>query len=109
MNKIELKKRIFDSINAVGVISSKGDITDNDPMDKKVWVKKVNIGKDFGHDATGIEVACVSLTCTSNDFKDASINNVRINTKNRQGQWCNIFINEAPKELLEFVLKEIEK
>ena len=109
MNKTELKKRIFDCINTVGTISSKGDITDNDFLEKKVWVKKVNIGKDFGHDATGVEVACVSLTCTTEDFKDASVNNIRINTKNRQGQWCNIFINEAPKELLDFVLKEIEK
>ena len=108
MNTKELKKHIFEQINSFGTISTKCDVLGDEPMEDKVYTKKISIDKDYGNGPNGIEVACVSLTSTTENFKDVSINNIRINTKNRQGQWCNIFINEASKDLLEFVCKNIK-
>lgn len=110
MDKEELKENIFEYVKSVGVLTSKGDVLGDEPIEEKVYTKKVNIGEDYGYDgATGVEVACVSLTSTTEDFKDACVNNVRINTKNRQEQWCNIFINEAPKDMLELIWKKIDR
>ena len=107
MNKEELKNNIFGQIKTNGILTSKGDILGEDPMEDKVYTKKLNIGKDYGNGINGVEIVCVSLTSQTQDFKDANINNVRINTKNRQEQWCNIFINEAPNDMLELIWKEI--
>lgn len=109
MNKEELKENIFEYVKTLGTLSSKGDVLGDEPIEDKVYTKKVNIGEDYGYGATGVEVACVSLTSSTEDFKDTSINNVRINTKNRQEQWCNIFINEAPKGMLELIWEKIDK
>jgi hypothetical protein len=70
------------------------------------WVvnsKKVKIDKDFD----SIEIAYVSVSSEKPLKDDISLDNVRINTKNREGKWCNIFLKEAPMELLEFVWKTI--
>ena len=42
-------------------------------------------------------------------MKDVTARNVRFNMKNPQGQWVNLFMHEAPKELLEFVHKNVVK
>ena len=107
MKTKELKENIFEYVKTVGSVSSKGDVLGEEPMEDKVYTKKVNIDKDYGYGANGIEIACVSLTSSTEDFKDACENNIRINTKNRQGQWCNIFMSEAPKDMLELIWKAI--
>jgi hypothetical protein len=92
-----------------GVMSSKDDIISNDP-DDRVYTKRVNIGKDYcSKNFSFIEVACVSVTSASKEMKDVTARNVRFNMKNPQGQWVNLFMHEAPKELLEFVHKNVVK
>ena len=37
----------------------------------------------------------------------ASPRKVRINMKNRNSSWVNIFLHEAPNELIDFIYKNI--
>jgi len=109
MNKTKLRNEIFNAIMTNGVMSSKDDIISNDP-DDRVYTKRVNIGKDYcSKNFSFIEVACVSVTSDSKEMKDVTARNVRFNMKNPNGQWVNLFMHEAPKELLEFVHKNVVK
>jgi hypothetical protein len=47
----------------------------------------------------------VYVTVTSNDitFRDTTSADMRLNTRNVQDQWCNLFIDEATDEMLELV------
>ena len=108
----KLRRSIFASILLNGIETSKGDILSDDPIEDKVYTKRINIGKDYGNGVNAVEVVCVSITSDSNKWGDINnnsvkIKNVRINTKNNQGKWCNIFINEAPTEMLEFIYTNI--
>ena len=109
MNKTKLRNEIFNAIMTNGVMSSKDDIISNDP-DDRIYTKRVNIGKDYcSKNFSFIEVACVSVTSDSKEMKDVTARNVRFNMKNPNGQWVNLFMHEAPKELLEFVHKNVVK
>ena len=109
MNKAKLRNEIFNTIITNGVMSSKDDIISNDP-DDRVYTKRINIGKDYcSKNFSFIEVACVSVTSDSKEMKDVTARNVRFNMKNPNGQWVNLFMHEAPKELLEFVHKNVVK
>ena len=109
MNKTKLRNEIFNAIMTNGIMSSKDDIISNDP-DDRVYTKRINIGKDYcSKNFSFIEVACVSVTSDSKELKDVTARNVRFNMKNPNGQWVNLFMHEAPKELLEFVHKNVVK
>ena len=109
MNKTKLRNEIFNAIMTNGIMSSKDDIISNDP-DDRVYTKRINIGKDYcSKNFSFIEVACVSVTSDSKEMKDVTARNVRFNMKNPNGQWVNLFMHEAPKELLEFVHKTVVK
>ncbi len=109
MNKTKLRNEIFNAIMTNGIMSSKDDIISNDP-DDRVYTKRINIGKDYcSKNFSFIEVACVSVTSDSKEMKDVTARNVRFNMKNPNGQWVNLFMHEAPKELLEFVHKNVVK
>jgi hypothetical protein len=109
MNKTKLRNEIFNAIMTNGIMSSKDDIISNDP-DDRVYTKRINIGKDYcSKNFSFIEVACVSVTSDSKEMKDVTAHNVRFNMKNPNGQWVNLFMHEAPKELLEFVHKNVVK
>ena len=109
MNKTKLRNEIFNAIMTNGIMSSKDDIISNDP-DDRVYTKRINIGKDYcSKNFSFIEVACVSVTSNNKEMKDVTARNVRFNMKNPNGQWVNLFMHEAPKELLEFVHKNVVK
>lgn len=109
MNKTKLRNEIFNAIMTNGIMSSKDDIISND-SDDRVYTKRINIGKDYcSKNFSFIEVACVSVTSDSKEMKDVTARNVRFNMKNPNGQWVNLFMHEAPKELLEFVHKNVVK
>ena len=83
MNINELKQSIFEAVINNGVESSKAD---NDDM----------------------EVVCVSVTNDTPSFDTITDNDtVRINVKNRDGVWCNLFINEVSKDMLEFIHNKV--
>lgn len=104
MNINELKQSIFEAVINNGVESSKPNILGNDPMEDKVYTKILNVNSDYD----GVEVACVSLTTDTPSFDTITDNDsVRVNVKNRDGVWCNLFINEIPKDMLEFIYDKI--
>jgi hypothetical protein len=102
-----IKQNIFNILKYGGSLTTKGDITSDNPEEEKVYTKKINIEKDFTIGNDTLELMSVSLTSTTEYFKDATPNKIRFNLKNRNQQWVNIFINEAPQELIEFVYVNI--
>lgn len=107
--KVKLENGILSIIMSKGVNSTKADVLGENPMEDKVYTKRINIGKDFGNATSSVEIASVCITSDKPiSMKNVpSLDDVRINTKNHRGQWCNIFIKEAPEEMLEFILNEI--
>lgn len=107
-----IKKEILDAIISDGVESSKADILGVNPMEDKVYTKRININDEysFKNEVNTIDVECVSLTSDTPSFDSVTDEDkVRINMKNAYGTWCNIFINEAPDELVEFIHSKICK
>ena len=104
MNNNELKQSIFEAVINNGVESSKADIFGDNPMEDKVYTKRININSNYN----GIEVACVSVTTDTPSFDAITDNDsVRVNVKNRNGVWCNLFINEVSKNMLEFIHSKV--
>lgn len=96
------KRFIFNCILTFGTDSSKADIMSDNPLEDKVYTKRINLDTEY---EGGLHIASVSLTSDSPNFTDAnntdvSIRKVRINTKNYSGKWVNIFLNEAPTKLV---------
>jgi len=100
MNIDELKQSIFEAVINNGVESSKADIFGNNPMEDKVYTKRININSDYND----MEVVCVSVTNDTPSFDTITDNDsVIVNVKNRNGVWCNLFVNEVSKDVLEFI------
>jgi hypothetical protein len=102
-DRFKLENGILGFVMVNGVETSKADILGDNPMEDRIYTKKVKIDKDFD----SIEIAYVSVSSEKPLKDDVPLDNVRINTKNREGKWCNIFLKEAPMELLEFVWETI--
>lgn len=96
MKKNELLEGIFNALIKNGKISEKADIFGEEPMEDKVFTKKLKIGKNIG----SIKIMYVSITSDKNDFTNTSENNMRINAKNVYGDWVNMFAAEVDEEIL---------
>ena len=109
MNKSKIISEIFNTILIKGIKSSKNDILGED-IDDSVYTKRININKDykFKNGIDIVEVVCISLTCDNENMTGAAPRKVRINMKNRNGSWVNIFLREAPNELIDFIYKNIK-
>lgn len=104
MNVNELKQSVFEAVINNGAESSKADIFGDNPMEDKVYTKRININSDYND----MEVVCVSVTNDTPSFDTVTNNNsVRVNLKNRNGIWCNLFINEVSKDMLEFIHSKV--
>jgi hypothetical protein len=51
----------------------------------------------------GTEIVCVTVTSNDFTFRDTTSADMRVNTKNYRNQWCNLFADETPEEILEAV------
>lgn len=100
MNKNEVIEKIFNKLIENGKVTSKADILGTDPMEDKVFTKRIEINKTMSN---GIEVVCVTVTSNDFTFRDTTSADMRVNTKNPQDQWCNLFADETPEEILELV------
>lgn len=109
MNKSKVISEIFNTVLTKGIKSLKNDILGED-IDDSVYTKRVNINKDykFRNGVDTVEVVCITLTCDNENMKDAAPRKVRINMRNRNNSWVNIFLHEAPNELIEFIYKNIK-
>jgi hypothetical protein len=96
MNKEETLAYIFEALMVNGTVSEKADILGFDPMEQKVYTKRLRIGKDVD----SIEVVYVSVTSDEEDFEGVSISDLRINTKNAYDTWVNMFASEADEKIL---------
>ena len=108
MNREKGISEIFDAVLNNGIETSKNDIL-GENIDDKVYTKRININKDykFKNSVDSVEVVCISMTCANEDMSDAAERKVRINMRNRNNSWINIFLHEAPDELIDFIHKNI--
>ena len=100
MNRNEVIERIYDTLIEIGKVTSKPDILGQNPMDEKVFTKRIEINKTM---SDGTEIVCVTLTSNDIAFRDTTSADMRVNTKNYKEQWCNLFADETPDEILEIV------
>ena len=100
MNRNEVIERIYDTLIEAGKVTSKPDILGENPMDEKVFTKRIEINKTM---SDGTEIVCVTLTSNDIAFRDTTSADMRVNTKNYKEQWCNLFADETPDEILEIV------
>lgn len=103
------KRFIFNCILNFGIDSSKADIMGDNPLEDKVYTKRINLDADY---EGGLHIKAVSLTSDNPNFTDSnntdiSIRKVRINTQNRNGKWVNIFLNEAPTKLVNAIAEKL--
>ena len=110
MNKSKMINIIFNTIMLGGIESSKGDIMSDDPIEDKVYTKRININKDyeFKNGVDIVEVVSISVTADNKWMEGVNQRKVRINMKNRAGSWVNIFMHESPTELIEFIYDSIK-
>lgn len=103
MNREEVIERIYNTLIEQGKVSTRADVTGIDPMEDKVYVKRLSIDKNLGEGANTIELVYVTIKSDDPSFSDTSSSDMRLNTKNTQDQWCNLFIDEATEEMLSLV------
>ena len=104
MKKYELIRKIFDAILANGESYSHADAISSDctrdGFVNRVYVKKIKIGKEIAANTT---VDSVAITCSKEDFSDASDADVRVEfnseTPFRTILWANELSDEALIEI----------
>ena len=100
MNKNETMEKIFNELSENGKVTSKADILGTEPLEDKVFTKRIDINKTM---SDGTEIVCITVTSNDFTFRDATSADMRVNTKNYKDQWCNLFADETPEEILEIV------
>ena len=107
MNKKQTIEKIYDVLTQQGVLSSKPDVLGADPVEDEVYTKRLNVNKTIGEGPDTIDLVCVTLSSSDEQFGNTSPSDVRLNTKNIRDQWCNIFICEATDEMLSVVASSL--
>ena len=105
MNKAEILENIFNTLLEKGTVSEKADILGDEPMEDKVYTKRLIVGGDIK--SNGVELVYVSVTSGNDDFSDASVTNMRINTKNAYNKWVNFFATELDKSFLTIIYETV--
>ena len=103
MKKKEFLDYIFEALMVNGTVSEKADILGFDPMEQKVYTKRLKIGKE----ADSVELIYVSVTSDDADFEGVSVSDLRINTKNAYDVWVNMFASEADEEILKKIYEAV--
>ncbi|MBO6255758.1 MAG: hypothetical protein J6O49_19310 [Bacteroidaceae bacterium] len=103
MNREETIEKIYQTLIETGKVTAKSDILGVDPMEDKVFTKRLSVNKNLGEGANSIELVYVTVTSNDITFRDTTSADMRLNTKNVQDQWCNLFMDEATEEMLELV------
>ena len=87
-----------------------GYILHNDNTFTKDGHKQNNLIIDykFKNGVDIVEVVSISVTADNKWMEGVNQHKVRINMKNRYGSWVNIFMGEAPVELIEFIYNSIK-
>ena len=109
MNREEIIKKIYNALLQQGKLTSKPNVLSDDPVEDKVYTKRLKVNKNLGDGANTVELVYVTITSSDIDFNSTSSSDMRLNTKNVQDQWCNLFIDEATDEMLELVMSTIEE
>ena len=103
MNKKETIKRIYEILTQCGTLTSKPDVLGTYPVEDEVYTKRLDVNKTIGEGPDTIDIVCVTLSSSDEEFGNSSPSDIRLNTKNTNDQWCNLFITDATDEMLSLV------
>ena len=103
MNREETIEKIYQTLMETGKVTTKSDILGVDPMEDKVFTKRLSVNKNLGEGPNTVELVYVTVTSNDITFRDTTSADMRLNTRNVQDQWCNLFMKEATEEMLELV------
>ena len=103
MNREETIEKIYQTLIETGKVTTKSDILGVDPMEDKVFTKRLSVNKNLGEGPNTVELVYVTVTSNDITFRDTTSADMRLNTRNVQDQWCNLFMKEATEEMLELV------
>jgi hypothetical protein len=103
MKKKEILENIFNTLMEKGTVSEKADILGDEPMEDKVYTKRIKVDKQFGH----VKVVYVTVTSDDKEFSDATVANMRLNTKNVYNSWVNFFAEQADDSILSKIYETI--
>lgn len=103
MNREETIEKIYHTLMEEGKVTAKNDILGVNPMEDKVFTKRLSVNKNLGEGANAIELVYVTVTSNDITFRDTTSADMRLNTRNVRDQWCNLFMNETTEEMLELV------
>jgi hypothetical protein len=108
MNRKETIEKIYNALLEQGKLTSKPNVLSDDPVEDKVYTKRLKVNKNLGEGVNTIELVYVTVTSSDIDFGNTVPSDMRLNTRNTQHQWCNIFIDEATEDMLSLVEAAIQ-
>ena len=107
MKREKTIEKIFNALITQGKVTSKPNAFGENPMEDKVYTRRLHVNKTIGEGANTIELVYITVTSNDVDFSDVLPTDMRLNTKNTRDEWCNLFIDEATNEMLELVESSI--
>lgn len=90
-----------------GVLTEKADVLGDEPMEDKVYTKKLKIDEKLT-DYHNVEY--ISISSNDKDFKNVTPSDIRINIFwTKLNNWNNIFITEASDHFIEVITNKLFK
>lgn len=90
-----------------GILVEKADVLGDEPIEDKVYVKKLIIATPL---TDNHRIEFVSVSSNNKDFKDVNPNDMRINIFGKAfNTWSNVFITEASDTMIDIVTNKLFK
>ena len=90
-----------------GILVEKADVLGDEPMEDKVYVKKLIIATPL---TDNHRIEFVSVSSNNKDFKDVNPNDMRINIFGKTfNTWTNVFITEASDTMIDIITNKLFK
>lgn len=90
-----------------GILVEKADVLGDEPMEDKVYVKKLIIATPL---TDNHRIEFVSVSSKNKDFKDVNPNDMRINIFGKTFKtWTNVFITEASDTMITIITNKLFK
>lgn len=90
-----------------GILVEKADVLGDEPMEDKVYVKKLIIATPL---TDNHRIEFVSVSSNNKDFKDVNPNDMRINIFGKTfNAWTNVFITEASDTMINIITNKLFK
>lgn len=103
MNRKNVIEKIYNALMKQGTLTTKPDVLGSDPIEEKIYTKRLSINKPIGKGPNTIYIKYATISSANDDFNGVTPSDIRINAENAQNKWCNLFIDEVTDDTLEVV------